>query len=137
VIHPRRIRRGPDQTDFVVPSPTADFGPFVGREVIKDQVNSFFDRIARAHPFESSQDIVPAFAPTGVSPELVLLGIEKGKPLASSVWPGIGCGQTVWVCGACPRSASDGSEFNGSHFIIAQNVRATWDGLVESIYAFF
>ena len=97
MIHPRCVRGSPNETDLVVSGPSTDFRPSVRREVVEDQVDPFFDRIARAHPFEDTKDIVPAFTATEVSPELILLSVEKSQPLSSAVRPGVGSRQAIRV----------------------------------------
>lgn len=89
------------------------------REVVENQINPFFDRIARAHPFESTKDILPAFAPTEVSPELTLSDVQECEPLLRAVGSGIGGRQAIGVRLACPRPTCDGAELNGTHLIIA------------------
>jgi len=89
-IHPRCIGRRPDQRDLVLTCPPTDFRSEVGREVVQDEIDAFFDGIARAHPFEGSEHLLPSLAGAEVSPEFVLVDVEKGQPLARAVRASIG-----------------------------------------------
>lgn len=57
----------------------------MGRKVVQDDIDSFFDRVVRPHTFESSKYVLPSLSWAEVSPELVLFDVKGGQPLTLAV----------------------------------------------------